>query len=64
MTYNSKKKKKKNIAQKTLTSQWVESEEELKSHLMKVKYDSEKADLKLNIQKGTSWHTVLSLNGK
>ena len=29
----------------------AESEEELKSHLMKVKEDSEKAGLKLNIQK-------------
>ena len=29
----------------------VESEEELKSHLMKVKEDSEKVGLKLNIQK-------------
>ena len=41
----------------------VESEEELKSLLMKVKVDSEKADLKLDIQKtkitasdpNTSW---------
>ena len=29
----------------------AESEEELKSHLMKVKEESENADLKLNIQK-------------
>ena len=29
----------------------VESEEELKSHLMKVKEESEKVGLKLNIQK-------------
>ena len=29
----------------------AESEEELKNHLMKVKEESEKADLKLNIQK-------------
>ena len=29
----------------------AESEEELKNHLMRVKEDSEKADLKLNIQK-------------
>ena len=37
----------------------AESEEELKSLLMKVKEDSEKVALKLNIQKGnefaTSW---------
>ena len=30
---------------------WAESEEELKSLLMKVKEESEKVDLKLNIQK-------------
>ena len=30
---------------------WAESEEELKSLLMKVKVQSEKVDLKLNIQK-------------
>ena len=43
----------------------AESEEELKSLLMKVKEESEKADLKLNIQKSkimasgpiTSWPT-------
>ena len=33
------------------TSLMAESEEELKSLLMKVKEESEKADLKLNIQK-------------
>ena len=33
------------------TTQMAESEEELKSLLMKVKEESEKADLKLNIQK-------------
>ena len=33
------------------TTLMVESEEELKSFLMKVKEDSEKADLKLNFQK-------------
>ena len=42
----------------------VESEEELKSLLMKVKEKSEKAGLKLNIQKLRSWHLVPSLNGK
>ena len=40
----------------------VESEEELKSLLMKVKEESEKVGLKLNIQK-TSWHPVPSLCG-
>ena len=36
----------------------AEREEELKSLLMKVKEESEKADLKLNIQKLRSWHLV------
>ena len=40
-----------------------ESEEELKSLLMKVKEESEKVGFKLNIQK-TKWHLVLSLHGK
>ena len=39
-----------------------ESEVELKSFLMRVKEGSEKADLKLNIQR--SWHPVPSLHGK
>ena len=39
------------------------SEEKLKIHLMKVKEDSEKAGLKLNIQ-NRSWHMVSSLDGK
>ena len=39
-----------------------ESEEELKSLLMKVKVESEKVGLKLNIQK--SWHPVPSLHSK
>ena len=38
--------------------------EELKSLLMKVKEESEKAGLKLNIQKRRSWHLVLSIHGK
>ena len=42
----------------------AESEEELKSLLMKVKVESEKAGLKLNIQKLISWHPVPSLHGK
>ena len=40
----------------------AESEEELKSLLMKVKEESEKVGLKLIIQK--TWHPVLSLHGK
>ena len=42
----------------------AESEEELKSLLMKVKEESEKAGLKLSIQKTKIWHLVLSLHGK
>ena len=41
-----------------------ESEEELKSLLVKVKEESEKVGLKLNIQKRRSWHPVPSLHGK
>ena len=36
----------------------AESEEELKSLLMKVKGENEKVGLKLNIQKLRSWHLV------
>ena len=35
-----------------------------KSLLMKVKEESEKVGLKLNIQKQRSWHLVPSLHGK
>ena len=42
----------------------AESKEELKSLLMKVKEESEKAELKLNIQNLRSWHLVPSLHGK
>ena len=38
--------------------------EKLKSLLMKVKEESEKVGLKLNIQKMKIWHLVLSLHGK
>ena len=43
------------------TSLMAESEEELKSLLMKVKEKTEKVGLKLNIQKLRSWHLVPSL---
>ena len=46
------------------TTLMAESEEELKSLLMKVKEESEKVGLKLNIQKTRSWHPVPSLYGK
>ena len=42
----------------------AESKEELKSLLMKVKEESEKVGLKLNIQKTRSWHLVPSVHGK
>ena len=42
----------------------AESEEELKSLLMKVKEETEKAGLKLSIQKLRSWHLVPSFHGK
>ena len=42
----------------------AEIEEELKSLLMKVREESEKSGLKLNIQKRRSWHPVPSLHGK
>ena len=42
----------------------AESKEELKSLLMKVKEESEKAGLKLNIQKTKIMHPIPSLRGK
>ena len=46
------------------TTLMEEREEELKSFLMKVKEESEKVGLKLNIRKLRSWHLVPSLHGK
>ena len=46
------------------TNLMAESEGESKSLLMKVKDESEKAGLKLNIKKLRSWHPVQSLHGK
>ena len=48
------------------TTLMAESEEELKSLLMSVKKESEKAGLKLNVNKLKlrSWHPVPSLHGK
>ena len=46
------------------TTLMVESEKELKSLLMKVKEESEKAGLKLNIQKTKVMSVVPSLQGK
>ena len=47
------------------TTLMAESLEELKSLLMKVKEESEKVGLKLNIQKKIrSWHLIPSFHGK
>ena len=46
------------------TTLMVKSEEELKSLLMKVKEESEKAELKLNIQKTKIMASDPSLHGK
>ena len=54
----------KNIIYAYDTTLMAESEEELKSLLMKVKEESEKPALKLSIQKLRSWHPVPSLHGK
>ena len=42
----------------------AESEEELKSLLMRVKEESETAGLKLNMKKLRSWHLAPLLHGK
>ena len=46
------------------TTLTAETEEALKSLLLKVKEESEKEGLKLNVQKRRSWHPVPSLHGK
>ena len=46
------------------TTLMAESEEELKTLLMKVKEENEKVGLKFNIQKLSSWYLVPSLHGK
>ena len=62
-----------NLRHADITTLLAESEEELKGLLMKVKEESEKVGLKLNIQKKKknstfrkqrSWHLVPSLHGK
>ena len=45
------------------TTIMAEIEEELKSFLMRVKDESEKAGLKLNIKKLRSWHLVPLFSG-
>ena len=46
------------------TTPMAESEEELKSLLMRVKEESKKPSLKPNIKKLRSWHLVPKLHGK
>ena len=46
------------------SSLMAESEEELKNLLIKVKEETEKVGLKLNIRKLRSWYLVPSLHGK
>ena len=46
------------------TTLMAESEEELKSLLMSVKEESEKAGLNSTFQKWRSWHPIPSLHGK
>ena len=53
-----------NLRYADYTTLTAENKEELKSLLMKMKEESEKAGFKLNIQKQRSWHLVLSLHGK
>ena len=47
-----------------ITMVMTESEEKLNNLLVKVKEKSEKAGLKLSIQKLRSWHLIPSLHGK
>ena len=53
-----------NLRYADVTTLMAESEEELKSLLMKVKEQSEETGLKLNIQNLRPWHLVPSLHGK
>ena len=46
------------------TTLMAESKEELKRCLMRVKEESERAGLKLNIKKLRSWHPIPLLHGK
>ena len=43
------------------TTLMAENQDELKNHLLKVKEEREKANLKLNMKKRRSWHPVPSL---
>ena len=53
-----------NLRYADVTTLMAESEEELKSLLMKVKEECEKVGLKLSFRKIRSWHSVPSRHGK
>ena len=53
-----------NLRYADVTTLKAESKEELKSFLMKVKKESEKADLNSTFKKQRSWHPIPSLQGK
>ena len=53
-----------NLRYADATTLMAESEEELKSLLMKVKEKSEKVGLKSTFRKLKPWHSVPSLHGK
>ena len=53
-----------NLRYADYTTLMAESEEKLKSLLMRVKEESEKAGLKLNIQKTKIMHPIPSVHGK
>ena len=53
-----------NLRYADVTILMAESEEKLKSFLMKVKEESEKAGLNSTFKKVRSWHPVPSLHGK
>ena len=53
-----------NLRYADYTTLMAESEEELKSLLMKVKDGSEKVGLRSTFRKRRSWHLVPSLHGK
>ena len=53
-----------NLRYANSTTLMAESEEEPKSLLLKVKAKSEKAGLKVSIQKRKSWYPILSLHDK
>ena len=53
-----------NLRYPHFTTLMTESEEELESHLLRLKQDNERPGLKLNIKKLRSWHPAPLLHGK